>query len=348
MSGPGGAGPSADQEIEALLARWVTAGDGLPIVPPTAGAVAEMVGDRWPPGATVPAPMPRALPVPVRQIAVCAVMAGCRPSALPLLVAALDALADPAFNSLGVVTTTGNAAVGMVVGGPAAAQAGVNGAGNCLGPTPSENGPVGRALATCVRLLVGAVPGELDVATLGQPAKFGLCFAEAGLPPGWPPLHRHRGTGAESAVTVFSCSGLMEVADLWAHSGDELVDSMAAALSCPFALGVDADHVHYLFVVPPEWAGMLDRDGWDRDRIGAHLAERATVPVESVPPHLRRPFLHLGEGAGSEATLRPARSPDRFLLAVAGGIGGKAALLLPWHGGSQPVTVAVEVGPASA
>ena len=222
----------------------------------------------------------------VGDVAACAVMAGCRPGVLPILLAALTGVAAPEFNLLGVATTTGNAAVGLIVHGDIAAAAGVTGGVNCLGPTPAANGAVGRAVAVCLRLLAGAVAGGLDMATLGQPAKYGLCLTEAGLPDGWPPLHHDLGVGAAGAVTVFACSGILEVADASARDGADLLATLSAAVARPVALGAGVPGgSHHLVILPPEWAAKLAAGGWTRAAIGRYLSEHATVSAGSLPAH---------------------------------------------------------------
>jgi hypothetical protein len=325
-----------------LLTLWERggAGDGLPVVAPTADSMAEMLR-RGPPAATALAPLPPGLrPMTVGDVAACAVMAGCRPGVLAILLAALAGVADPEFNLLGVATTTGNAAVGMVVHGDIAADTGITGGVNCLGPTPAANGAIGRALAVCLRLLAGAVAGQLDMATVGQPAKYGLCLTEAGRPAGWPPLHHHLGVATASAVTVFTCSGILEVADASARDGAELLATLAAALPLPAAAGLGGSGAsHHLVVLPPEWAAKLAAGGWTRASIGQHLYEQATVPVDRLPAHMTT-----GGRPRADGPLRWAGSPGDLLIAVAGGVGIKATYLPGWPGGSRAVTVPILPG----
>jgi hypothetical protein len=330
---------ATDPSIHPLLARWERSGasDGLPVHVPTADAVVAMLAGCPPPATRLPALPPGMQPVTVGDLAACAVMAGCRPGALPIVLAALAGVGDPDFNLLGVSTTTGNAAVGVIVHGDIAGGAGVSGGGNCLGPTPAANGPIGRAVAMGLRLLAGAVPGQLDMATLGQPAKYGLCLTESGVPDGWPPLHRALGVETASAVTVFACSGILEVADASARHATELLATLCAAVAFP-AIGPAGDaRSHHLIVLPPEWAAKMAAAGLTRADIGEHLYANATVPAELLPAHLGAARRHLGEGR-----VGCAGAPGDFLVVVAGGIGIKAAYLPGWPGGSRAVTVPVE------
>src|SRR5690606_11261901 len=107
-----------------------------------------------------------------------AVMAGCRPECLPVVAAAVEALAAPEFNLVGIATTTGAAATAVIVNGPVAGRIGMNAGSNALGPGNRANTTIGRAVRLVLQNVGGARPGEIDMATIGQPAKYGFCFAE--------------------------------------------------------------------------------------------------------------------------------------------------------------------------
>ena len=154
--------------------------DGLPIVPPTpervAAAVAasglaadQVVGDIAPLNA----------PATVEKIAVNAVMAGCVPEMMPVLIAAIDAFCDPQMNAHGVQTTTNPVGPMLVVNGPVRNRLGFNYGAGCFGPGSFANATVGRALRLALVNIGGAIPGEVDKAPLGWPGKStSLCVAE--------------------------------------------------------------------------------------------------------------------------------------------------------------------------
>ena len=170
-----------DDSPEMAHQRWYDAGlvDGLPIIPPTAARVRRMYREaRLDPVLAVVVLEPAMRPVTVYDVAVCATAAGCRPAYLPIILAALRAMAEPAFNLLGIQTTTGTAAPVVIAHGPVAARAGVAGGGDCLAGSAHANATIGRAVRLALRSLGGAAPAGMDAATMGQPAKLGLCFAE--------------------------------------------------------------------------------------------------------------------------------------------------------------------------
>lgn len=315
------------------MTRWLTAlgvGDGHPVISPTAVRVESMLG-AWDPDEPLGTLVPLRREVTVADVAVCAVLAGCRPSALPVLVAAVRAVQEDRFNLLGVTTTTGSAAIAMVLHGAAVAAAGAHGGANYLGPGASANASLGRALATVVRVVGAAMPG-IDVAIAGQPAKFGLCFGELPGSPDWPDL----GTEHGGDLTVLAVSGTVEVVDAVSQDVVDLLDTLAAALLLPVAAGPDGRTLgsgEPVVVLPPEWVDRLRDAGWDKCRVRRHLWERARVPVERLAPGIA--------GRARTAELPVALRAEDIVLLVAGGPGTKATLLPTWSS-SRSVTVSVD------
>ncbi|MPZ79550.1 MAG: hypothetical protein GEV28_03770 [Actinophytocola sp.] len=229
------ADPSEDA---ATVTGWLTSigvGDGHPVIPPTPVRVESMLGAWDDVALGTLAPLRRE--VTVADVAVCAVLAGCRPSALPVLVAAVRAIQEERFNLLGLTTTTGSAAVAVALHGAAVEATGVNAGANCMGPGAAANATIGRALAMLVRVVGAAVPGAIDVAIMGQPAKYGLCFGELPGSAGWPDLGTERG----GEVTVLGISGTVEVVDAVSQDVEDLLDTLAAALLLPVAAGPTGD-----------------------------------------------------------------------------------------------------------
>ena len=174
--------------------------DGLPIVPPTVDAVRrslDMAGRS--PSEILGADPVKGRVVTAEKAAINAVMAGCRPEYLPVVLAAVEAICEPEFNLHAVSASTMGSAVMLVVGGPVAERLGVNSGVNAFGPGHRPNATIGRAVRLVMMNAVGAVPGELDKATLGHPGKYSWCFAEAEQARPWEELHVQRGLdpGAE-------------------------------------------------------------------------------------------------------------------------------------------------------
>ncbi|MEI6116007.1 MAG: hypothetical protein WCP99_15735, partial [Burkholderiales bacterium] len=153
-----------DRAQDELLALGWT--DGLAVTPPTRERVEAMLAHCQVNGDEVAAMLPIALdPLTWRDVAINAVLAGCPPACLPVVAAAMNAIADDAFNLIGVATTTGSATPLIIVNGPIAAELDMNSAGNALGPGNRANASIGRALSLSLRNLAQVRPGELDMST---------------------------------------------------------------------------------------------------------------------------------------------------------------------------------------
>lgn len=318
--------------------------DGLPVIPPTAARVRMMLDGRDP-GGRLGAVPPLCRPADLRAVAICAVMAGCRPAELDALVAATRALLHPELNVLGVATTTGNAALGVIIHSSVAARLGANAGANVLGPGNPVNATLGRAVALVVRFVGGAAPGVIDMATIGQPAKYGCALAESDPPPPWRALPLLRGLPDCSAVTVFAMSGVVEVVDTSSETGEGLLETLAAAIPMPTALAAGGDRLgggEVLALIPPEWAAKLVDDGWSQQDVRTFLFERSAFPAERLPPSVR------DQVTTASPWLMSAISPGHVVVMVTGGVGTKATLLPSWHGGSMSVTVPVGVPAAAA
>jgi hypothetical protein len=318
-------------------------GDGLPCIPPTPLRVEEMLED-FDPG-TVAAELPPAgAEATYELIAINAVMAGCAPGVLPLLIAAVEAVADPAFNLLAIQTTTNPATEVMIVNGPARAKLGLESAESCLGTGARANLTAGRALRLVLMNIGGAKPKEADRATHGFPGKLGVCFAEAEEASPWPPLHTRAGLPPEeSAVTVVAGSGTLNLLDT-TDNAEELLGSLGRSLAFP-----GSNDLLYggtpLLVVSPEHARILAAAGLSKSDIQGRLFETATLPAGELSASNRDSLLspfrapHYGSiDAGTRIHL--ADSPHDLLIAVAGGP-GTHSVYIPTFGESRAVVRAI-------
>ena len=171
------------------------------------------------------------------DVATCAVMAGCEAGYLPVIAAALRAVADPSFNLLGVQTTTGAASPLIIVNGPVAEELGINAGTNVLGQGARANATIGRALRLVLQNVGLAIPGSGDMATHGQPGKYGWCIAENEAESPWSPIHVDRGfDAATSTVTTIGAVGSAEVV-LSVSSPDELVTTLAHSMTLAAIVG---------------------------------------------------------------------------------------------------------------
>lgn len=334
-----------DDEVEQTYRRGWT--DGLPVVPPTAPRILRMLeGTRLEPDTSLGKLPPNLGELTVEKIAINAVMAGCLPEYMPVLIAACRGILDPLFTLHGLVCTTCFSSPIVVVNGPVARRIGMNWGLNALGQGNRANSTIGRALNLVIQNVGGGRPGEIDRSTLGGPGKVGFCFAEDETDPAWESLAASRGieTG-QSAVTLFQGDGIQGFVDQRSRTPEELVRSLAMSL---FAVGHPklCEFCNALLVLSPEHYGVFREAGWDRARLTAALHDALLRPGADLVRGAQ------GVGEGIPADRADAEVPkfhrDGLLIARAGGDAGLfSAICAGWTGGrfkdeSKPVTVAIE------
>jgi hypothetical protein len=302
--------------------RW---GDGLPVVPPTVERVERMLAHTDRPREEVVALLaPNFGAATVERIAINAVLAGCDPETMPVLIAATEALAAPEFNLQAVQTTTNPVAVWVVINGPVAAQLEFNAAGNCLGEGAWTNATVGRAVRLLLRNVGGALPGEMDAATQGQPGRYTFCCAENEAQSPWEALHVERGFAVgDSTVTVVAAEGTMNM-NTHSKSADELLRAIAETMVHP-----PSNEYHHggepWLMLGPEHADILHRGGYTKAGTKERLWELTRMPASRLTARdfartqaLRRE--ELGEIV-PETLLSIAPQSGDICIIVAGGPG---------------------------
>jgi len=320
--------------------------DGLPVNPPTPAAVDKMVAasglDKHFALGTM-APLNGV--VTVEKVAVNAVMAGCLPEYFPLVLAATKAVLAPGFNLDGVQTTTGNVAPVVIVNGPCRDRLSINYGANALGQGWRANATIGRALRLIMTNVGGAMPGFFDKSTLGQPAKYSFCLAEHESENPWEPLHVERDFDAQaSAVSVTGCSGVYSAVDMASQTARGLLKTFALTMAGGLASGVTSTEV--LFIICPEHAATIARDGLTKNNIRAELFALARLPQDKFSDEnlallaKRRP-IWFRDGVARE--IGAVDKPEDIWLVVAGGAGAKSAYI-PGRTGTRLQTVAVEDG----
>ncbi|HUP25852.1 MAG TPA: thioredoxin family protein [Thermoanaerobaculia bacterium] len=332
-----------EDPFEACFARGWT--DGLPVVPPEPERVARMIaGTNRPPQDVVGLVAPDLVPCTVEKVAVNAVMAGCLPEYLPVVLACVEAACAEEFNWHGLAATTYFSGPVVVVNGPVCGRLGMNSGMNALGQGNRANLTIGRALQLTLRNVGGARPGELDRATLGNPGKLSFCFAEDEDGSPWESLAVERGAPPDaSAVTLFAGEGPRGVIDQQSRTPESLACSLASALRSvahpKLVLAFDA-----MVVVAPEHARVFREAGWSKARLRQEIQALLTTPASE----LLRGAGGCAEGVpaaafpGPEEVKLPKFRPDGLLFVHAGGKAGLfSAILGGWingPGGSQPVT----------
>lgn len=304
--------------------------DGLPVVPPTERAVAAAIAATGRPAGEIAARIPpREGVATIEKIAINAVLAGCRPEYLPVVVAAIEAMADPIFNLNGVQACTDAAAPLLIVNGPVVDEIGLNAAGNALGQGWRANATIGRAIRLILMNLGGGYPQETDLSTLGQPAKYSYCFAENVAASPWEPLHIERGYAPDqSAVTVFPADAPTAIGDFVSATPENFLRTAADTL-CVLGNITLFYGGETILVIGPEHAAIFAEAGWSKADVRHHLQAIARKPLatirrtgheRTVPPHYYPPDLDWDD---PDATLPLIRAPGDLTIVVAGGAAGR-------------------------
>jgi hypothetical protein len=324
--------------------------DGLPIYPPTESRINDMLSGTRKSADTVLGKLsPRNREISVEDVAIQAVMAGCKSEYLPVILAALEALMIPEFNLFGIQTTTGSAAPALLINGPIIKDIELNAGSNCMGPFSRSNACIGRTVSLCLRNLGGAIPGKLDMATMGQPGKYTFCFGENESVNPWESLHIERGYNQnDSTVTVIGASGTIEVVDIHSTSATESLDFMAQSmvpLGTMNGLGMFGGG-EPLVVFSPEVAAIIARDNFTKQEAKEYLFEKAQVHLNQIPSHLIRTVVEnrkLEGDSDPNRTLTVAEKADDIMIVVSGGIGVKSTYIPTWGGGTRSVTKRIEL-----
>lgn len=302
----------------ALAQGW---SDGLPLIPPTPERVGRML-EATPRSAdeVVAYLEPRHGAATVEKIAINAVMAGCAPEYLPVVIAAVEAVADPDFNLLGIQATTNPVAPLLIVNGPIRRRIGLNCGRNALGPGCRANATIGRALRLCLLNIGGGLPGPVDKAVLGMPGKYTFCLGENEEDSPWPPLHVERGFRLEeSTVTAVGVQGTNNLLILSGRAEDALLltaDAMATMGNNNVLLARGNPVVFFT----PGHARLLAEQGFpDRAAVCRFLYEQGRIPVERFPPREILPTKPLRERAIVDDAVCAIRRPEDLLVVVAGG-----------------------------
>jgi hypothetical protein len=306
--------------------------DGLPIVPPTPQRVAAMLESGAIGADEVLGAVPgRDRTINAQNVAINAVMAGCKPEYFPVVVAAVSAMLDPNFNVNTVVTSTGGAALCLVVSGPIAAAIGMNARHNALGSGNRANATIGRA----VRLLAGNVldarTGGLDGTSLGHPGKYSLCFAEDPPPAPWLPLAERLGYApGTTTVTVLGTEGPRQVANNLNPSGQGILRTFAAAMRNPatFTVGKGGQ---VIIVSGPEHTSALLEEGWSQDAVLQFLVRESRVApaeLEAAGVIIERNGQH-DMTPGADGKLPSVESAADIFLVTAGGAGAGWSAYVP-------------------
>ena len=322
--------------------RW---SDGFPVIAPTPEAVAAMVEGAGRAGQDLVGVVPPRLGVAtVEQIAVNAVMAGCRPQHMPVLLTAVEAMLEPRFNLASLQATTHPVAPLLIVHGPIAAELGMNAGAGTFGPGSLANAVIGRAIRLILWNVGGGVAGAADRSTQGSPSKYSFCIAENLEASPWGSFVTDRGLPEGSnAVTVFGAEPPHNVND---HEHGDPEGILRVAADVARTLGSNVwfiawhGHKELMLILGPEHAASIAESGWSRRQVREYLFRAISRRRDELvrggmygmrdwPPELN------ALAADDLVPLVP--SADDILVLVAGGA-GKHSAVLPSFGATVSVT----------
>jgi hypothetical protein len=293
--------------------------DGLPIVPPTIARVEQMTEHAGLPRDQLVAELePLKGLATVEKIAVNAVMAGCPPEYIPILILLTEAIATPEFNLRGVQTTDENVAPLLIFSGDIARRLNINSGFGALGPGWQANATIGRALRLIMHNLGGGWPAAVSLAGLGQPGRYSLCLAENSAANPWEPLHVEAGVeAAASAVTLMRAESVINVT-----GGLEEIASVMGSAASQFSL-MHGGKV--AVILAPYVARRLAADGWSRQNIKRWLYENGRVATTEWERWWGRKALTGHQWprwvtqAAAHGAIPVVENPDDVTLVVAGG-----------------------------
>jgi hypothetical protein len=325
--------------------------DGMPIVPPTPAAVEAMLkGTRRDPQDVVMVMEPGFGLATVEKIAINAVMAGCQPAQFPILLAALECIAQPEMNHRDMQVSGHTEAPLILVNGPIASKAGINFGTSAMGPgvVNKPNTAIGRALRLCLINIGYCKAGAGDPNFIGLPTKFGMCIAENEEVSPWQPYHVDQGYRPdESAVTVVTVTGPTDILDASSRNHQDTLENIASMMFYRHAgggswirgrqtaqVGHTNQHVPYQgpyhpIMLSPSRAVILaeagmskwDTQEWLHEHCRANVQEAIGargMPTDADGKWLSHPELqHLADDPN--ATIPALESPEQYLLFVTGG-----------------------------
>ena len=331
--------PDSLEEINALYYQrgWT---DGLPIIPPTEERVAQMLtGTTGKPQDVIGEVPPLWGEATVEKVAINAVMAGCLPEYMPVIITALDAMLEIKVNLYALQATTHPVAPLTIVNGPIRKALGLNSGYNVFGQGNRANATIGRAIRLILINVGGAIPGKLDRATMGQPSKYSFCIAENEERSPWQPLHVERGFDPSvSTVTVCGAENPWNVND---HSGIDAQALLTTIAGTMTAQGTN--NILYLcgeplVVIGPEHASTMANSGFSKQDVKHFLFEKARVPKRQFSlKHQQDRFSEFAD----DALIPVAPEENAIMIIVAGGA-GKHSMFLPTFSDTLSVTKEIQ------
>ena len=304
--------------------------DGLPIIPPTEERVEKMLaGIVRKSQDSIGIVPPGGGDATVEKIAINAVMAGCLPEYMPVITAAVEAMIEKEFNLHWIQATTHPAAPLIIINGPIRDKLRINSGHNYFGQGNRANATIGRAIRLVLINIGGALPGELDLATHGQPGKYSFCIAENEEGSPWEPLHVERGFNkSASTVTVCGVEGPHNINDHSSNDGESILTTFAGTMATQGNNNMLYQKGEPLLIVGPEHAAIIGRSGFSKQDVKHFLYEKARIPKKMFSKkHQQDRFPDFSE----DALIPTIPQKDGLMVVVAGG-SGKHSVFCPSFG----------------
>jgi hypothetical protein len=344
-----GAMVECDDDPEAVFDFLCSKGwsDGLPVIPPTPERVERMLAycdrDFDQPVVKIPPRFGAATPI---RVAANAVMAGCKPEYFPLVLLALEAMAEEPYNLYGTQATTHPCTPMLIFNGPVAAEVGINSGHNVMGNYFRANAVIGRAVRLALVNIGAAIPGTGDMATAGTPAKFTFCVAENEAASPWEPLHVELGfPRASSTVTAVAAESPHNVNDHESLSPEGILTMIAGTMAI-----TGSNNAYYagqpVMAFGPEHAATAASGGMSKADIKRWLFDRATIPLskfsnENIERRFRRKLADQFANAPLDTPVHMWAKPEDLIVIVTGGA-GKHSQYVPTFGNTRSVTRALK------
>jgi len=312
--------------------------DGLPVVVPTLQRVEHMLlhAPSLPPHAVLGSLLPAGGELTVEKAAINAVMAGCPPEIFPWVIAACEAICDPVFDLGPLQSTTHCVTPLIIVNGPSRYAHGFTSGVQALGPGQRANATLGRALRLIMLNVGGGMPGVGDMATLGSPAKFTCCVAEAEEENPYDPLHVSLGFDrADDVVTVVGVEGphsLIFTLENFEGNEDALLRTLAAGIANPASNTIYFANSAVVAILNPFHMRILHDKGLSYGDIRQRLYDYASAERKHFESIVGLHNANMSPQRGER--LYAVRRPEDFHLLVAGQEGGAYSVYFPsWGGG---------------
>jgi hypothetical protein len=278
--------------------------DGLPVIPPTDEAVAEMLtGTDLPPDHVVATIIPRKGKATIEKIAINAVMAGALPTYMPILIATVQAFSDPKSRFDTFEVSTGSWAPSLTINGRIRRDINVNCSSGSLSPGNIANAAIGRAVGLIVRNIGGARKAVEDMGVIGNPGKYSLVIGEDEEASPWEPLSIERGFNKEdNTVTVFFPNTFIQTVP-GGTDAKGILDTLVSVGTTSMSS----------VILIPSWAKVLSREGYTKQKVKEYIAEHS-APTANI--------------AGFTNTAAPTKmDTENLMILVAGGPGSFIGLL---------------------